>query len=77
MDEKMISKDQIDFTIDVLIAMAVEEIAEDTGKKPKEVLSDFLVSKTGKLLCDEKTKLWCNGPSYLADMYKEEKCQNY
>ena len=44
-----ISKEKMDFTIDLLITMAVEEIAEETGKDSKEVLGDFLCSKTGKL----------------------------
>ena len=30
MAEEMISKERIDYTIDLLITMAVEEIAEDT-----------------------------------------------
>ena len=72
MAEEVISKEQIDYTIDLLITMAVEEIAEDTGKDSKEILVDFILSKTGKALYDESTKLWCNGPSYIADMYKEE-----
>ena len=38
MAEEMISKERIDYTIDLLITMAVEEIAEDTGKSPKEIL---------------------------------------
>ena len=54
----------MDFTIDLLITMAVEEIAEETGKDSKEVLGDFLCSKTGKALYDKETRLWCNGPSY-------------
>ncbi len=33
---------------------------------------DFCLSKTGKALYDESTKLWCNGPSYIADIYREE-----
>ena len=72
MAEEVISKEQINYTIDLLITMVVEEIAEDTGKDSKEVLVDFILSKTGKALYDESTKLWCNGPSYIADMYKEE-----
>ena len=72
MAEEVISKGQINYTIDLLISMVVEEIAEDTGKDSKEVLVDFILSKTGKALYDESTKLWCNGPSYIADMYKEE-----
>ena len=31
-----ISKEKMDFTIDLLITMAVEEIAEETGKDSKE-----------------------------------------
>ena len=42
MAEEMISKERIDYTIDLLITMAVEEIAEDTGKSPKEILPEFL-----------------------------------
>lgn len=37
MSEVTISKEKMDFTIDLLITMAVEEIAEETGKDSKEV----------------------------------------
>ncbi len=43
----------MDYTIDLLIAMVVEEIAEETGKDRKDILIDFLSSKTGKFLYDE------------------------
>ena len=72
MAEEMISKEQMDYTIDVLIAMVVEELAEDLHEEQNKVLYDFLQSKIGKALYDESTKLWWNGPSYIADMYKEE-----
>ncbi|WP_075721686.1 hypothetical protein [Roseburia sp. 499] len=72
MAEEVISKERMNYTIDLLIAMAVEEIAEDTGRDSKEVLTDFILSKTGKALYDESTKLWCNGPSYIAEVYMEE-----
>lgn len=72
MAETVIRKEQMAYTIDLLIAMAVEELAEDTGKDAKEVLTDFMLSKNGKALYDDKTKLWCNGPSYIADIYKKE-----
>ena len=72
MSEVTIPKEKMNFTIDLLITMIVEEIAEETGKNPKDVLTDFLCSKTGKALYDEETKLWCNGPSYIADLYLEE-----
>ena len=62
----------MDYTIDLLITMVTEEIAEETGKDRKEVLTDFLCSKTEKALYDENTKLWCNGPAYIAELYREE-----
>lgn len=76
MAEVTISKEKMDYTIDLLITMVVEEIAEDTGEEPQKVLLDFLSSKTGKALYDESTKLWCNGPSYIADLYMEETGQS-
>lgn len=67
-----LSKGRMDYTIDLLIAMVVEEIAEETGKDRKDILIDFLSSKTGKFLYDETTKLWWSGPSYIAEMYMQE-----
>ena len=67
-----LSKERMDYTIDLLIAMVVEEIAEETGKDRKDILIDFLSSKTGKFLYDETTKLWWSGPSNIAEMYMQE-----
>ena len=58
--------------IKVSLLQNTDEIAEETGKDRKEILTDFLCSKTGKALYDEKTKLWCNGPAYIAELYREE-----
>ena len=63
MAEVTIPKEKMNYTIDLLITMVTDEIAEETGKDRKEILTDFLCSKTGKALYDEKTKLWCNGPA--------------
>ena len=67
-----LSKERMDYTIDLLIAMVVEELAEEIGRDRKDVLIDFLSSKTGKFLYDETTKLWRSGPSYIAEMYMQE-----
>ena len=72
MAELSISKERLDYTIDLLVTMAVEEISAITGNDSKAVLVDFLASKTGKALYDDTTKLWWTGPSYLAEMYLEE-----
>lgn len=76
MAEVKIAKEKMDYTIDLLITMIVEEIAEETGKESKEILTDFLSSKIGKVLYDADTKLWCYGPSYIADLYLEHQVDN-
>ena len=58
--------------IDAECKRMLYDLAEETGKDRKEILTDFLCSKTGKALYDEKTKLWCNGPAYIAELYREE-----
>lgn len=67
-----ISKEKMDYTIDLLITMVTEEIANETGENRNDVLTEFLCSKTGKALYDPSTRLWCNGPSYIVELYKEE-----
>ena len=64
----MSEKTEITFMQTRLIRLASEE----TGKDRNEVLTDFLCSKTGKALYDEKTKLWWTGPAYIAELYMEE-----
>ena len=54
MAEVTIPKEKMNYTIDLLITMVTDEIAEETGKDRKEILTDFLCSKTGKALYDEK-----------------------
>lgn len=56
----------------MLITLIVEELSEDLKIEPDEMLSSFLLSKTGALLYDEQSRLWWNGPSYIADLYKNE-----
>ena len=72
MAEVTIPKEKMDYTIDLLITMVAEEISEETGKDRKEILTDFLCSRKGKALYDETTKLWCNGPAYITELYREE-----
>ena len=70
-----VTEDQKKYAIDSIITLVVEELAEESGQYPKAVLKDFISSKTGALLYDESSKLWWNGPAYIADMYRREKCR--
>mgnify|MGYP007041019127 FL=1 len=65
MHEETISKDRLAYTIDLLVTMVVEEIAENTGRDPKVILNEFINSKTGTALYNASSKLWCAGlPSW-------------
>ncbi len=70
--EKVITEEAKNNAIDMLVTLIVEELSEDLKIEPDEAFSSFILSKTGELLYDEESKLWWNGPSYIADMYKDE-----
>ncbi|MCR5603673.1 MAG: hypothetical protein K6G27_08230 [Lachnospiraceae bacterium] len=67
--------ERINASIDLLLAMVAEEVAEQEGKEPDEVLPELLASKTAELLYNEESKLWWDGPSAIADAYYKEKNQ--
>lgn len=58
--------------IDLIITMVVDELSEDMQLPASELLPQFIVSKTGKLLYDESSKLWWSGPSDIAQLFKDE-----
>ena len=70
--EKVAAEETKKNAIDLMITMVVDELAEDLQLKPTELLPEFMASETGKLLYDESSKVWWNGPSDIAEMYKAE-----
>ena len=64
--------ERIHMSVDLLIALVVQEIAEDDGRDPSDVLPEFISSQTAKLLYDEDSKAWWDGPSAVADAYRTE-----
>lgn len=58
--------------IDLVVTMVVSELSDDLGLPASELLPQFIMSKTGSLLYDESSKLWWNGPSDIAQMFKIE-----
>lgn len=69
---KDVTEEQKKFAVDIMVTLVVEELVNDLKLDPTTTLKDFVASKTGALLYDEASKLWWNGPSYIADMYKKE-----
>ena len=70
--EKTTTEEAEKNAIDLLVTMVVEELAEDLNIKPAELLPRFVLSQTGRLLYDERSKLWWCGPLVIAQMYKAE-----
>ncbi len=70
---RTVTEEQRKFAIDAMVTLVVEELVRDFNLAPSIVLKDFVTSKTGTLLYDESSKLWWNGPSYVADLYRKER----
>ena len=58
--------------IDLIAASVTEELGNDLHLTPEEILPAFLRSRTGTLLYDRQSKLWWDGPSHIAELYKKE-----
>ena len=68
-----VTEEQKKYAIDAMVTLAVDEIALETGEDTMSILPKFIASKTAEILYDESTKLWWNGPAYIAEMYLAEK----
>ena len=60
------------FSMDLVAMMAVEDIAEREQKSKEEVLISFMESNTAKMLYDDSTKHWWDGPAATAEEYEKE-----
>ena len=59
-------RDKTLFSMDLVAMMAVEDIAEREQKSKEDVLIAFMESNTAKMLYDDSTKLWWDGPAATA-----------
>ena len=58
--------------MDLTAKMAVEQLAKETNQSMEKVLLDFMESNTAKMLYDDSTKLWWDGPSATAEEFKKQ-----
>ena len=65
------TNDKTLFAMDLTAMMAVEQLSAETNQSQEKVLLDFMESNTAKMLYDDSTKLWWDGPSATADEYKK------
>ncbi len=62
-----------EYTMELLAAMASENIAKCQKISKVKAFMRFMKSKTAEMLFDESTYMWMNGPDYIADEYRREK----
>ena len=67
-----VTEELIKNTMDLLAAMAASDIAADLDISNTQALKGLLSSRTGRMLYDEDTKLWWDGPAAIADLYEKE-----
>lgn len=65
------TSDKTLFAMDLNAMMAVEQISAEINQSQEKVLLDFMESNTAKMLYDDSTKLWWDGPSAIAEEYKK------
>ncbi len=63
---------QYEYSMELLTAMVCKNIAKWKNISWVKAFDEFIKSSTAKMLFDEKTAFWCNGPDYIADEYRRE-----
>ena len=58
--------------MDLTAMMAVEQLADETKQPEEKVLLDFMESNAAKMLYDDSTNLWWDGPAVAAEEFKSE-----
>lgn len=64
--------EKINFSMDLTTLMAVEQLSKEQNKNTEEVLISFMESNTGRMIYDDSTKFWWDGPVAAVQEYKSE-----
>lgn len=69
----MINKSQKEYCANNLAAMVIESLRDMYPEvRFSKLVSDFMDSKTYKLLYDFETGMWSEGPDYILEWYLDE-----
>ena len=61
-----------EFGMELLTAMTASVIARQQKISKVRAFDKFIKSETARMLFDQDTGMWLNGPDYIADEYKRE-----
>lgn len=64
--------EKIKVAMDLATVLSVEEIAKQTDAPLNQTLLSLMKSRTGKMIYDDSTKLWTEGPSSIAEEFLNE-----
>ena len=68
-----VTQEAKDFAKSLLISMMITDRAEKEKRDSLEMFREFRRSNTMRMVYDEETGLWMNGPDYLADEWDMER----
>lgn len=68
----MMKEDMYEYSMELLAAMAAENIARQQKISKIKAFDRFMRSLTAKMLFDPNLTFWMNGPDYIADEYRRE-----
>ena len=66
------ANDRTLFAMDLTALMAVEQLSKEMNQSLEKVLIDFMESNVAKMLYDDSTKLWWDGPSATVEEFKNQ-----
>ena len=62
---------KIDFSIDLLICMAIKDLSAQEQISEAEARNRLLASRAVQLVYDPSNQLWTEGPDALLELYRE------
>ena len=66
------SLSKYEFGMELLAAMSATVIAKKQKISKIRAFDRFMKSETARMLFDQDTGMWLNGPDYIADEYRRE-----
>ena len=73
---KEVTQEQLNYGVDANCALTIEELSQDLNVNRNQMFYDFIMSDTGRLLYDEPTKTWWDGPQISLKCIKTSYCEN-
>lgn len=61
-----------EYVMNTIATLAIEDMAREMGISFEDFFKIFRRSRTYRVLYDDETGVWMNGPEYVKDLYRED-----